>query len=453
MPSFYPCHLFYGNYIIFSFVSYDTFPKSGGHKNPRLCELCGCKRNTSSNLLLHYTKQHFMDDIKARWGQDIVENTCNLCDEYIETSIKNVGEAEKWIHLGHKHSRTNQLLLENGKSMIIIKGYNDHDFSLLHSMQQSGMDYDQISSKQETFASSEDEILSSPVSMENMSELYQCSLCDKTTKNQNLLDLHLIAIHYKQELLQRYGNPQNSCQFCNKIFQNVDAFTFHIGKDHDLLKVIIEQENSEGETTGRASSPSENYTKSTESKVSNSVSEPQPQQPAHFNCFKCGAKRRGLKELYGHYSLQHFSKELMEEFGVQKKCNIDDCGRNLENGTAWVSHLGKISPHLYPHFDATLCITGQEHPEVLDKYISKGQLLSGTYNHVEEEEEEVEKEESPIVFSCPLKCSSSFSSKTELLSHFKSTHGFSNEIIQKVLKAHPRLNSLSDGPQGKRVEA
>jgi len=121
--------------------------------------------------------------------------------------------------------------------------------------------------------------------------------------------------------------------------------------------------------------------------------------------------------------------------GFRKKCNIDDCGRNLENGTAWVSHLG------------------QEHPEVLDKYISKGQLLSGTYNHVEEEEEEVEKEESPIVFSCPLKCSSSFSSKTELLSHFKSTHGFSNEIIQKVLKAHPRLNSLSDGPPGKRVEA
>ena len=317
--------------------------KSGGHKNPRLCEFCGCKRNTSSNLLLHYTKQHFLEEIKSRWGHDIVENTCQLCDQYIETNIKNVGEAEKWIHLGHKHSRTNQLLMENGKSMIIIKGYNDHDFSLIPSVEQTDGEYDHMSSTHETFGSSEDEIASSPQSIENMSEVYHCSLCDKTTKNQNLLDLHLIAIHYKQELLERYGNPHNTCQFCNKQFQNVDAFAFHIGKDHDLLKLIKEQENSEedaSETSERGSSPVGNDTKVFESKVSNSVSGPQSAQPANFACFKCGAKRRGLKELYGHYSLQHFSKELMEEFGVQKKCNIEDCGRNLENGTAWVSHLG-----------------------------------------------------------------------------------------------------------------
>merc|ERR1740131_404920 len=313
--------------------------------------------------------------------------------------------------------------------MIIIKGYNDHDFSLIPSVEQTDGEYDHMSSTHETFGSSEDEIASSPQSIENMSEVYHCSLCDKTTKNQNLLDLHLIAIHYKQELLERYGNPHNTCQFCNKQFQNVDAFAFHIGKDHDLLKLIKEQENSEedvSETSERGSSPVGTDTKVFESKVSNSVPGPQSAQPANFACFKCGAKRRGLKELYGHYSLQHFSKELMEEFGVQKKCNIEDCGRNLENGTAWVSHLG------------------QEHPEVLDKYIPENHALAGDESTLEETEEKVEKEESPTVFNCPLKCSSIFSSKTELLNHFKSTHGFNNEIIQKVLKAHPRLNSLCD---------
>ena len=80
-------------------------------------------------------------------------------------------------------------------------------------------------------------------------------------------------------------------------------------------------------------------------------------------------------------------------------------------------------------------------------------MIAGSPTNLEEEEEMVEKEESAIVFNCPLKCSSSFSNKPELLAHFKSTHGFSNEIIQKVLKAHPRLNSLSEGPQVKRVEA
>ena len=98
-------------------------------------------------------------------------------------------------------------------------------------------------------------------------------------------------------------------------------------------------------------------------------------------------------------------------------------------------------------------LAGQEHPQVLDKHIPVKHCLSQGQTDQDEEEEEVEQENSPVVFKCPLKCSSSFSDKPELLNHFKSTHGFSNEIIQKVLKAHPRLNLLSEGPQAKRVEA
>ena len=41
--------------------------KVGGHKNPRSCEMCGCKRNTHFNLLLHVTKQHFLDEIRTRY--------------------------------------------------------------------------------------------------------------------------------------------------------------------------------------------------------------------------------------------------------------------------------------------------------------------------------------------------------------------------------------------------
>ena len=99
-----------------------------------------------------------------------------------------------------------------------------------------------------------------------------------------------------------------------------------------------------------------------------------------------------------------------------------------------------------------LILAGQEHPEVLEKHIPEKQWHSQGQNH-QDEEEEMEEENIPVVFKCPLKCSISFSDKPELLNHFKSIHGFSNEIIQKVLKAHPRLNLLSEGPQAKRVEA
>ena len=198
----------------------------------------------------------------------------------------------------------------------------------------------------ENSASSEDDTASSPPpTMPNPAPTeYNCPMCDKTTKNQNLLDLHLIAIHFKKELLQKYGNPENTCEFCKKTFQNVDAFAFHIGKDHDLLKVIMQSGLDGNDSSSSLESSPEVKTPVTKAPVENKPSlKPLSENPSsNFVCFKCGAKRRGMKELYGHYSLQHFSKELMEEFGVQKKCTFDDCNKNLENGTAWVSHLGKL---------------------------------------------------------------------------------------------------------------
>ena len=237
--------------------------------------------------------------------------------------------------------------------MIIIKGFNDHDFELEHSIplqtgatveitpattmvnnvnnvHQESMDEDKMSTS-----------VNAPVQSSSPPVEYNCPMCEKTTKNQNLLDLHLIAIHFKKELLLKYGNPENNCELCNKTFQNVDAFAFHIGKDHDLLKVIMQQglDNDSSIESSPESKPPV-VTKVIDNK--NIPLKPDlPTPVSGFVCFKCGAKRRGMKELYGHYSLQHFSKELMEEFGVQKKCTFEDCNKNLENGTAWISHLGK----------------------------------------------------------------------------------------------------------------
>lgn len=400
--------------------------------------MCGCKRNTHFNLLLHVTKQHFLDEIRTRWGQYIVGQTCQLCNQKIDISVKNVGEAEKWIHLGHKHGKTNQLLRENSKTMIIIRGYNDQDMASLEAITDKVVSSEAINNISGGFQSSEDDFISSPASVERGRALpglvpltteYNCPLCDKTTKNQNLLDLHLIAIHFKKELLKKYGNPDNKCDICLKVFQNVDAYTFHVGKDHNLLKDIMQQ-NLESDLNPKSALCSPVSI----SKIITNEIKPTPKVPIEsfnsFECFKCGAKRRGMKELYGHYSLQHFSAELKEEFGVHKQCTFEDCNRNLENGTAWISHLG------------------QEHPQVLNKHIPEKywQSSSDDRNRVENE--------SQRMFKCPLKCSSSFSDKAELMSHFKAVHGFSPDIIQKVLRAHPDLNGPRNGMEGgKKIEA
>ena len=85
-----------------------------------------------------------------------------------------------------------------------------------------------------------------------------------------------------------------------------------------------------------------------------------------------------------------------------------------------------------------LCFSGQEHPHVLDKHIPE-EFWQHTNNENAPKNNENDHEKQ---YKCPLKCSSSFSDKTELLSHFKAVHGFTNEIIQKVIKAHPQLSAL-----------
>ena len=277
-------------------------------------------------------------------------------------------------------------------------------------------------------------------------------MCDKTTKNQNLLDLHLIAIHFKKELLKKHGNPENKCNICYKVFQNKDAFAFHIGKDHNLLKDIMEEcLESDSNPGSTESSPEINTTFIPKTAVTNEVNQiPKKSLETsknQFECFKCGAGRRGMKELYGHFSLQHFSAELKEEFGVQKQCTFEDCNKNLDNITAWISHLGK-NLVVISHFQKYLSsLSGQEHSYVLNKHIPEKY-----WQHSSEKKNGVE-DDAKKMFGCPLKCSSSFANKSELLSHFKSVHGFSEDIIQKVLRAHPSL----DGPlavpgSGKKAE-
>ena len=73
---------------------------------------------------------------------------------------------------------------------------------------------------------------------------------------------------------------------------------------------------------------------------------------------------------------------------------------------------------------------------------------------INEDGSKLESKEKPrAVLKCPLKCSTPFAEQMELLTHFRVVHGFNNEIIKKVLKAHPQLNSLGEDNYVKGIEA
>ena len=102
------------------------------------------------------------------------------------------------------------------------------------------------------------------------------------------------------------------------------------------------------------------------------------------------------------------------------------------------------------YFCKFFLLSGQEHPHVLNKHIPEKYWQHSSEN----DQKSVADDGGKRMFSCPLKCSSSFDDKVELLAHFKSVHGFSDDIIQKVLRAHPTLSGPLAVMEGaKKVEA
>jgi len=244
---------------------------------------------------------------------------------------------------------------------------------------------------------------------------FNCSLCEKTVKNQRLLNVHMIAVHYKKDILSRFGNPGNVCEVCGKTLGNVDAFAFHLGLDHDLLRLIVENK-----------------------KLVEDDEEEDEEELSEFSCFKCHRPLKDKTELYEHLSLNHFARELKEEYGIQRQCTISGCenGRVFETGASWISHIGTVH-------------------SAVERYIPEEHWMS------EQEEEEPSFTSSPeedispaatasseTVLKCPLKCSTPLRDHHELLEHFQIVHGFNSDIIKRVLKANPHLSG-----QAKVIEA
>ena len=247
--------------------------------NPRTCEICGVKRNTNANLLRHYSREHFAESLKTQFSDLMSGSECRLCGEVVDCSARQVGEAEKWVHLGVRHGKTNLLLEQLGHTQVLVKEKGE-------AVETNGVAAASLQTARQLLDTS-----SPPPPPPESPELFSCDLCDKKTKNQSLLNLHLIGIHFKKDILASYGNPANVCKVCGKTLPNPDAFAFHMGQDHDLLEHMIKK---------RAEKEFE--------AVQDEVVE--DSGAAQFACFKCGSRSEDKAALYGHYSLQHFSQVL-----------------------------------------------------------------------------------------------------------------------------------------------
>ena len=208
---------------------------------PRTCEICGVKRNTNANLLRHYSREHFVLEIEEGYGHLMDGATCSLCHTVVDCTARGVGDAEKWVHLGVRHGVTNTLLQQQGWNPVHLRDKQENGTIATPAVVTSNG----VANKEVLQVPTP----SPPPPPPESPELFSCDLCDKKTKNQNLLNLHLIAMHYKKEILASYGNPEHQCNVCRKILPNADAFAFHIGQDHNRLTEFVKKNPGKAKVT------------------------------------------------------------------------------------------------------------------------------------------------------------------------------------------------------------
>ena len=84
------------------------------------------------------------------------------------------------------------------------------------------------SSKTESIRKSKNEISKTEVDI-------HCSLCDVKSSNKRNLKRHTATIHYKELLLEKFGNVENKCGDCGNRFEKKSGFLAHIANSHDAL--------------------------------------------------------------------------------------------------------------------------------------------------------------------------------------------------------------------------
>merc|ERR1712004_78345 len=184
--------------------------------------------------------------------------------------------------------------------------------------------------------------------------------------NQNLLNLHLIAMHYKKEILASYGNPEHQCKVCRKLLPNADAFAFHIGQDHNKLAEFVKKK------------PAAVKAKVTNGDVLNGDS-----GGGQLACFKCGSVGKDKAALYGHSS---------------------------DSGTNWIEHIGEAHSAVEKYLPV-------EHHLPPSSSTSPSSTTSSNANKA---------------LVCPIDCPEDFDDEQQLTNHFRSQHGFSQEVVQKM---------------------
>ena len=158
---------------------------------------------------------------------------------------------------------------------------------------------------------------------------FQCQLCQKCYPSRNNLLRHYSACHFKEKLLPFVDAKSLTCLICEKKMAAMDQSLLHVGSFHNMLEGLLPDEVDLPGKKREVSNPNlGNKCYPDEEKSENEFLCPFCEDNCYFD---------SQRDLYRHYSIVHYQRELQAYAGDSHTCPL--C-QDKRSGRNIIIHLG-----------------------------------------------------------------------------------------------------------------
>jgi len=281
------------------------------------CALCEFSSEIPTNLMKHYSVDHFNANISQLMDFYFELNfstgnydPCKVCNKVLgeNTTLEKNTHKEVITHIGVYHMKILDVLKTN-------------KIEISNLFRSKNLSIGSVKSKTSLVKKSE----------------FECDLCSVTPfSTRTEFQDHLSGVHFWAELVGEYGNKYSkACSLCKFKFQTLQQLAKHIGTIHD--KVIGHYKHKL--STAKAD-------------IRNSV-----QVEKLSCCFNCPDKFANQDMLKKHYISYHFADELVAKFGSYgSQCSL--CFAWLNTKEELAEHIGDFHGKVNEMIDN--CDVGQK---------------------------------------------------------------------------------------------